>query len=87
MKRFYNNCKSAANAVAKIEFESNGFEWVVYFGEFEDAAHYFFEGNLDFRYWWYEREVNWETGAIGRDWVLIEAGNGDNLREWKKMIS
>lgn len=87
MKRYYNNCESAANAVAKIEFESNGLEWVVYFGEFEDAANYFEGVELVYRYWWYEREVNWGTGDIGRDWALIESGNSDNLRVWKKMIS
>ena len=78
-KRNYINCSNAADATDKIII--NG-DYVFYFGDFESASDWLnnFANSGNFHYEWLERELDWETGDLKRNWVDIEIGNTENIK-------
>ena len=83
-KRNYINCSNAADATDKIII--NG-DYVFYFGDFESPADFLnANAGIDFHYQWFQRDINWETGYLKREWVNIENGNTAYIKDFAKHL-
>ena len=87
MKNYYpyDNCRRAAEATDKIIFNGNV---CIYFPDSETAGEYLknYAQNADFHYEWIQREIDWESGELKRNWCCLEIGSSDYLKYWCKML-